>query len=178
MKFLKTSLKDCLLIEFLPHRDSRGSFARTFCVKGFREQGIEFQVAQCNISVNQDKGTLRGLHYQIAPCEEAKVVWCFSGRAYDVVVDLRAGSHTYKKWMAVELSAEAGNALYIPKGFAHGFQTLLPDTQLFYWMSECYDETSARGIRWNDPAFQIEWPDYQAIKISKRDETHPNFEDI
>lgn len=175
MKFTKTPLKDCFLIEYTPKADSRGLFTRTFCVNELKQHSIDFSVAQCNSSVNPKKGTLRGLHFQIGDGQEAKIVSCFSGSIFDVVVDLRPDSPTFKQWVSFELSAEEKNALYIPKGCAHGFQTLKDNTEVLYWMSEFYDETLARGIRWNDPAFRVQWPQNQSLIISDKDQQYPDY---
>jgi len=173
MIFTETELKGVYLIETEPLEDDRGFFARTFCREEFAKYGLNPQVAQCNLSYNRKKGTLRGMHYQIAPREEAKLVRCISGAIYDVIVDLREDSTTYCQWLSLELSAR-GRMLYIPKGIAHGFQTLKDGTEVFYQMSEIYTHEYARGIRWNDPAFSIEWPHDQRI-ISERDQSYPDF---
>ncbi len=158
MKFVPTLLSGAYVVEMTPLRDDRGFFARTFCSQEFAERGLNPNVAQCNASFNRKRGTLRGMHFQAEPHAEAKVVRCTQGVAWDVIVDLRAGSPTYRKWFGIELSAGARNALYIPEGFAHGFQTLTDDTEILYMMSESYYPESARGVRWDDPAFGIDWP--------------------
>jgi dTDP-4-dehydrorhamnose 3,5-epimerase len=152
MIFTETRLKGAFIIEPEKLDDERGFFARTYCQKEFKDHGLNPVVAQCNISFNRVKGTLRGLHYQIAPYEEAKLVYCTKGAIYDVIIDLRASSLTFKKWFGVDLTAENRRMLYIPEGFAHGFQTLEDDTEVFYQMSEFYNPEYARGIRWNAPA--------------------------
>jgi dTDP-4-dehydrorhamnose 3,5-epimerase len=129
---------------------------------------------QCNVSYNKLKGTLRGMHYQAAPCEEAKLVRCNRGAIYDAIIDLRRGSPTFKQSFGVELSAENGTALYVPEGFAHGFQTLEDNTEVFYQMSQFYSPENARGVRWDDPAFGIEWPAADRILI-ERDQSYPDF---
>lgn len=154
--------------------DERGFFARTFCRQEFEAHGLNPEVVQCNVSFNERKGTLRGMHYQAAPFAEAKLVRCTSGSIYDVIIDLRPTSATFKKHFAVELSAENGRVLYIPEDFAHGFQTLQNDTEVFYQMAQRYSAEHARGVRWNDPAFGIEWPEGERI-IIERDQNYPDF---
>ena len=175
MIFNETKLKGAYIIEVEPFEDERGSFARTFCRDEFETHGLNSLVAQCNISHNRKRGTLRGMHYQIAPYAEAKLVTCFAGSIYDVIIDLRPDSITYRHWLAVELSARRRrNLIYIPEGFAHGFQTLEDDTEVFYQMSHCYVSKAARGVRWDDPAFAIDWPDGPRT-LSDRDNNYPNF---
>lgn len=158
MIFKETELKGAFVIELVCIEDERGFFARSFCTREFQKYGLNPCVVQCNISFNKKKGTLRGMHYQIAPHEEAKLVRCTQGAIYDVIIDLRPESPTYTQWFAVELSADARNMLYIPEGFAHGFQTLVDNTEVFYQMSEFYHPECSRGIRWDDQAFGINWP--------------------
>ena len=174
MKFIETKLKGTYIIELEPMEDERGFFARTFCQDEFRKNGIDFNIVQCNISYNKKKGTLRGMHYQIAPYEEAKLVGCIRGAIYDVIIDLRVGSSTYCQWFAVELTEENYKMLYIPKGFAHGFQTLEDNTVVFYQMSEFYYPECARGVRWDDSTFEIEWPLSEQV-MSKKDLSYPDF---
>ena len=174
MKFIETKLKGAYIIEIEPIADERGFFARTFCIEEFKKNGINFNIVQCNISFNKKKGILRGMHYQVAPYQEAKIVSCTNGAIYDVIIDLRKKSLTYCQWFAVELSAEAYKMLYIPEGFAHGFQTLEDNTAVFYQMSEFYHPECARGVRWNDPAFGIKWPLSVKIK-SKKDLSYKDF---
>jgi len=174
MVFKETELNGAYLINLEKNDDERGFFARSFCEKEFAAHNLTMQVKQCNISYNKKRGTLRGMHYQIAPHEEAKLVSCVRGAIYDVIIDLRLNSPTYCKWLAVELSAQNYTFFYIPKGFAHGFQTLAPDTVVLYQMSEFYYPESARGIRWNDPAFLIDWPSDNQI-ISVKDRAYPLF---
>jgi len=156
--FKETKLKGAYIIEIEPIQDVRGFFARSFCQEEFMEHGLNKSIVQCNMSFNKKRGTLRGMHYQVAPHEEAKLVRCTKGSVYDVIIDLRPASPTYCQWVSVELSAENHRMLYIPEGFAHGFQTLEDNTEVFYQMSEFYHPESARGVRWDDPAFGIEWP--------------------
>ena len=175
MIFNETKLKGAYIIEVEPFEDERGSFARTFCREEFETHGLNSFVAQCNISHNRRKGTLRGMHYQIAPHAEAKLVTCLAGSIYDVIIDLRPDSITYCHWLAVELSARhPRNLIYIPEGFAHGFQTLEDDTEVFYQMSHSYVSKAARGVRWDDPAFAIDWPD-RPRTLSDRDNNYPDF---
>jgi len=158
MIFKETKLKGAYVIEINPLEDERGFFARSFCAKEFKEHGLNQNIAQCNISYNEKKGTLRGVHYQAAPHEEAKLVRCTMGAIYDVIIDLRPDSATFKKWIGVELTKENRRMLYVPEGFAHGFQTLEDHTEVLYQMSEFHHPEWARGVRWNDPTFGIFWP--------------------
>lgn len=164
-----------LIVSPEPIQDERGFFARSWCVKEFREDGLNPNLVQCNISGNYQKGTLRGLHYQADPHGEAKLVRCTSGAIYDVALDLRRSSMTYRKWTGAELTAANHRALYIPEGCAHGFLTLEDDSEVFYQMSEFYCPEAARGVRWNDSAFGIAWPGEVKV-ISERDRAYPNFE--
>ncbi|MBI4687487.1 MAG: dTDP-4-dehydrorhamnose 3,5-epimerase [Nitrospirae bacterium] len=174
MKFIQTQLKGAYIIEPEKIYDNRGFFARTFCQREFKEYGLNLNLAQCNISFNAVKGTLRGMHYQEAPYEEAKLVRCTMGAIYDVIIDLRHKSETFKQWAAVELTAEKRNMLYIPEGFAHGFITLTDNTEVFYQMSEFYAQEYARGVRWNDPAFGITWP-VDITVIADKDRNYSDF---
>ncbi len=174
MRFTETPLAGAWLIEPEPAADERGLFARTFCRREFSGHGIEFEVVQCSTSYNAKAGTLRGLHYQEGDAAEAKLVRCTRGAIYDVIVDLRAGSRTRLRWYAAELSADNRRALYVPKGFAHGFKTLLPDSEVFYQMSEFHAPEAARGLRWNDPALAIRWPVGEPI-MSERDRAYPDL---
>ena len=158
MKFTEAKLQGVFIIDIERFEDERGFFARAFCQKEFEAYGLNPRVTQCNISFNKKKGTLRGMHYQVAPYEEAKLVRCTRGAIYDVVIDLRSDSPTFKRWTAVELTAENRKMLYVPEGFAHGFQALEDNTEVFYQMSGFYHSESERELRWNDPAFGIEWP--------------------
>ena len=177
MIFHETRLPGVFEIHLEPKADERGFFARSWCQKEFESHGLNSKVVQCSISFNARKGTLRGLHYQAAPYAETKIVRCTQGAIYDVAVDLRPQSTTFRNWTAVVLSAANHSMLYIPEGCAHGFLTLEDDTEIVYQMSEFHNADSARGVRWDDPAFQIEWP--TAIKvISERDRTYPNFESV
>jgi dTDP-4-dehydrorhamnose 3,5-epimerase len=174
MRFIETRLKGAFIIEPERLEDERGFFARTFCQKEFEAHGLNPRLVQCNISYNKHKGTLRGMHYQVAPMAEAKLVSCTRGAIYDVIIDLRPESPTYCQWLAEELNAENHKMIYIPEGFAHGFQTLEDGTDVFYQMSEFYSPKHARGIRWNDSTFGIEWHERQRI-ISTKDKNYTNY---
>ena len=175
MVFKENKLKGAYIVEGEPIKDDRGFFARTFCKEEFTRHQLDPCVAQCSISFNTKKGTLRGMHYQTKPYEEVRLVRCTRGRIFDVIIDLRPQSPTHKHWDAVELTADNRLMLYVPKGFAHGFQTLEDNTEVFYQMSEFYAPEFARGLRWNDPVFAIAWPLDNPI-LSARDRTFPNFE--
>ncbi len=168
MIFTELSLAGAFLIEPEPHRDERGFFARSWCRQAFASQGLNSELVQCNISFNRHKGLIRGMHYQIAPHAEIKLVRCTQGAIYDVIVDLRSHSPSFKQWIALELTQENHQMLYIPEGFAHGFQTLTEQSEVFYQMSSDYHPESARGLRWNDPAVGIVWPLSDPL-LSERD---------
>jgi dTDP-4-dehydrorhamnose 3,5-epimerase len=172
--FQPSPLAGAFVVELERREDERGFFARSFCQDEFAKHGLNPRLVQCNVSFNTRRGTLRGMHYQAKPHEEAKVVRCTQGAVWDVMVDLRPESATFKRWQGVELSAANRRALYIPEGLAHGFQTLTDDAELLYLMSEFYHPESARGVRWDDPAFRIEWP-LQDPHMSERDRTYPLF---
>ena len=174
MIFKETDLKGAYIIEIEKLEDKRGFFARSFCQQEFQQHGLFSNIVQCNISYNKTKGTLRGMHYQVKPHEEIKIVSCVMGSICDVIIDLRPDSPSYHQWFAVELSAENYRMLYIPEGFAHGFQTLEDNTVVFYQMSKFYHPECAVGVRWDDPAFNIEWPDDERI-ISFKDLQYPDF---
>jgi dTDP-4-dehydrorhamnose 3,5-epimerase len=174
MIFQETKIAGTFEIHLEPICDERGFFARSWCRNEFRSRGLNPELAQCSISFNTRKGTLRGLHYQAAPHAEAKLVRCTRGAVYDVVLDLRPKSTTFKGWVAVVLSAEKRNMVYLPEGCAHGFLSLKDESELFYQISEFYDAESARGVRWDDPAFGITWPEKVDV-ISERDRTYPDF---
>lgn len=175
MKIETTPIDGVLVAQQEPIGDARGYFARSFCETAFREAGVDIHIVQTNVSHNVKKGTLRGLHYQIEPQPEPKVVSCIRGEMFDVAVDLRPSSPTFKQWFGVELTAENAKALYIPPGCAHGFITLQDDTLVNYLMGEYFNAELGRGARWNDPAFAIEWP-LQPTVISDRDAGYPDFE--
>lgn len=174
MIFTPTPLAGAVLVDLDRHEDARGFFARTWCRREFAAAGLGVALAQCSVSHNRRRGTLRGMHYQAAPHEEDKLVRCTRGALYDVIIDLRPGSATYARHFAVELTAENGRALFIPRGFAHGFQSLADDTDVLYQMSEFYAAEAARGVRWNDPAFGIAWPIAEPI-LHPRDAGYPDF---
>lgn len=176
MKFIETNLQGAYRIELDKSADNRGYFARIWCQKEFENHGLVARIVQANISFNRRAGTLRGMHYQIAPHQETKVVRCTMGAIYDVIVDLRPDSSTYKRWTCVELTAKSGAMLYIPADFAHGFITLEDNSEVGYLMSEAYQPGAARGFRWNDPEFAIEWP-IAVEEISDRDANWPDFSD-
>jgi len=175
MIFDETKLPGAFEIRLEPRSDERGFFARTWCQREFEAHGLKARLVQCSLSFNARKGTLRGMHYQATPCAETKLVRCTKGAIYDVVLDLRPQSTTFKKWIAVILTAENRNAVYVPEGLAHGFLTLEDETEVLYQMSEFYNAESARGVRWDDPAFQITWPQ-KVQAISQTDRTYANFE--
>lgn len=177
MIFLETKLKGAFEIDVEPRTDERGFFARTWCETEFKSYQLNPKVVQCNVSFNSRTGTLRGMHYQDWPHPEAKLVRCTRGALYDVILDLRIGSPTFKEWVGVVLTAENRKMLYVPEGCAHGFLTLENDTEVHYQMSEFYYPELARGVRWDDPAFQIVWP-REVTVISDRDRTYPEFKEI
>lgn len=168
MIFTETKLKGAYVIDIEPREDERGFFARSWCEDEFKKHGLNPRLVQCNISFNKKRGTLRGMHYQIAPFPEAKLVRCTMGSIYDVIIDLRPDSPTFKQWQSVELTAENRRALYIPEDFGHGFQTLTDYSEVLYQMTESFHPECARGVRWNDPAFAIEWP-IKETTIANRD---------
>jgi dTDP-4-dehydrorhamnose 3,5-epimerase len=173
--FSETKLRGAYIVDPEKMEDERGFFARTFCQKEFNAHGLNPRLVQCGISFNKKKGTLRGMHFQAPPLQEAKLVRCTRGAIYDVIIDLRSDSLTFKHWVAVELSAENHRMLYIPEGFAHGFQTLEDNTEVAYQMSEFYHPESARGVRWDDPAFGFRWP-LRPVAISDKDRKYTDFE--
>ncbi|MDH3671268.1 MAG: dTDP-4-dehydrorhamnose 3,5-epimerase [Gammaproteobacteria bacterium] len=175
MKFSETKLKGAYIIDIEPIEDERGFFARSWCAEEFSAHGLNQRLVQCNISFNRKKGTLRGMHYQAEPYQEAKLVRCTMGAIYDVIIDLRRESPTFKQWVRVELIASNRRTLYVPERFAHGFQTLEDNTEVFYQMSEFHHQEYQRGNRWNDPAFGIVWP-ISSPSVSPRDRSYPDFE--
>jgi dTDP-4-dehydrorhamnose 3,5-epimerase len=174
MIFTETKLRGAYVIEPEKFKDERGFFARTFCVSEFEKHSLNSRLVQCNISFNSKKGTLRGMHYQKPPCAEAKLVRCTRGAIYDVIVDLRLDSRTFKGHYGIRLDADNRRMLYIPEGAAHGFLTLEDNTEIFYQMSEFYSPQHAAGFRWNDAMFNIEWP-MEPVVISERDNSYPDF---
>jgi dTDP-4-dehydrorhamnose 3,5-epimerase len=175
--FYKTQLKGVFEIQLETKPDERGFFARSWCQKEFEDHGLNPRLVQCSVSFNTRTGTLRGMHYQAAPYPEAKLVRCTGGAIYDVVVDLRPESPTFKDWIGVVLTATDRNMVYVPEGCAHGFLTLEDETEIFYQISEFYHPELARGVRWDDPSFQIVWPGEVEV-ISERDRMYPNFEPV
>lgn len=174
MIFTETPLRGAFVIEPELVDDARGLFARTWCQREFASQGLQAHIAQCSTSFSSRKGTLRGMHFQAPPFAETKIIRCTRGAIYDVIIDLRPDSPTVTRHLAVVLSAGNRKMLYVPRGFAHGFQTLEPDTEVSYQMSEFYSPDHARGVRWDDPAFGIRWPDDDRT-ILERDRTYPDF---
>ncbi len=175
MKFHELPVQGAFLIELEKFGDSRGFFGRAFCRNEFADHGLATEFVQVNNSLSADKGTLRGMHYQLAPHAETKVVRCIRGALYDVIVDIRPDSPTFGKWHGEELSAENRNMLYVPRGFAHGFITLEDDTEAFYFVDNFYAPDHERGVRWNDPKFGIDWPIEPAV-LSDKDQAHPDFD--
>jgi dTDP-4-dehydrorhamnose 3,5-epimerase len=173
--FSELELEGAFLIDLERIFDERGFFARAWSDQEFTQRGLETRIAQCNLAYNERKATLRGLHFQTAPHAEVKLVRCTRGAVYDVIVDLRPESSTYLRWQGVELSAENGRMLYVPEGFAHGYQTLVDGTETFYQVSHPYVPAAQAGVRWNDPAFGIEWPDADERIISARDRAWPDY---
>ena len=177
LTFREVPLSGAFLVEPQRVEDDRGFFARTFCVREFEEHGLNSRVSQCSVSYNAREGTLRGLHFQKQPHVEAKLVKCIRGSIYDVIVDVRPGSATFAQWYSVELSEENRTMLYIPEGFAHGFQTLTPHAEILYQISEFYCSESSGGIRWDDPKLAIAWPRPAPI-VSARDRGLPLLTDL
>jgi dTDP-4-dehydrorhamnose 3,5-epimerase len=175
VRFVPVDIEGACLIELEPREDERGLFARIWCRKEFEAHGLEPALAQCSISRNPRAGTLRGLHFQRAPYAEAKLVRCVGGAIFDVIVDLRPESPTYTGWIGATLDAENGSALYVPKGCAHGFQTLQDQTDVLYLISEPYAPEASTGVRWDDPVFGIRWPEAKVRTISDRDRTWPVY---
>ena len=174
MKFLPTPLKDAWVIELEPSSDARGAFSRTFCEREFASNGLETRYPQHSVSYSRLKATLRGMHYQRAPHEEAKLVRCIRGSVYDVIIDARPASPTYGRWAGFELTAKNGRQLYVPQGFAHGFQTLEDDSELSYLISAFYSPDAASGYRYDDEAFAIKWPLPVSV-IAEKDLAWPRF---
>jgi dTDP-4-dehydrorhamnose 3,5-epimerase len=174
VRFIPLDLAGAFVIELDPVSDDRGWFARTWCREEFAGEGLDSQLEQCSVSFNERKGTLRGMHFQAPPHEETKLVRCTAGAIYDVIIDLRDGSPTRGRWSSVELTASNRKALYVPKGFAHGFQTQTDGAEVFYQISQPFVPAAARGVRWNDRRFGIEWPIRDPI-VSRRDAGYPDF---
>lgn len=176
MRFVETAIAGVVVVELEEHVDERGSFARTWCRDEMAEAGLASELAQCSLSRNPRAGTLRGLHFQRAPHEEAKLVRCTRGAIFDVAVDLRPQSLTYCAWVGVPLDPESGRALYIPEGCAHGFQALEDESDVMYMISTPFVQGAASGVRWDDPAFGIDWPQAATRIIGERDRSWPDFE--
>jgi dTDP-4-dehydrorhamnose 3,5-epimerase len=157
--FTETELPGAFVVDLERREDDRGFFARTWCANEYAEHGLKTDVVQANVSFNPRRGTLRGMHFQHSPHAEVKIVRATRGAIYDVIIDLREGSPTFKRWLGVELTEDNRRALYVPEGFAHGYQTVVPDTEVHYLVTEFYTPSAEGGVRWNDPAFGIEWPD-------------------
>jgi dTDP-4-dehydrorhamnose 3,5-epimerase len=173
MKFTPTKIAGVWLVDMEHREDERGWFARTWCAEEFAAHGLPTAFSQCSASFNRRRGTLRGMHWQAAPHAEAKLVRCVCGAMFDVALDLRPESATFRQWVAAELTAENGRALFIPEGCAHGFQTLADDTEVFYQIAGAYHPASGRGARWDDPAFGIGWPLAASANLSERDQNYP-----
>jgi dTDP-4-dehydrorhamnose 3,5-epimerase len=175
MRCIPTDLRDAYVLELDLVADARGFFAQTFSQKEFSEHGLASRIVECASAWNKARGTLRGLHYQAPPHAQAKVVRCLRGAVFDVIIDLRPESATYCKWIAVDLTAQNRKMLYVPEGFAHGYETLEPDTEVSYLFSAFYNPVAERAVRWDDPRFQIPWPLANPI-LSDKDRQHPDFE--
>lgn len=175
MVFKETRLKNAFIIELEKIVDDRGFFSRVWCQKEFEANGLNVNVVQCNLAFNTSKGTLRGMHYQIVPHQEAKLVRCTRGKVYDVIIDLRSKSPTYLQWIGVELSSENRKMLYVPENFAHGYLTLTDNTELFYQVSNFYSPESESGIRWNDRKVNIKWPQTNGLTMTDKDKNWPDF---
>lgn len=174
MLFTETKLKGAFILEIKKIEDERGFFGRTWCQKEMEEHGLNPRVVQANMSYNKRKGTLRGMHFQVSPYEETKLIRCTKGAIYDVIIDLRPDSPTYKQWIGVELTEQNYKMLYVPERFAHGFLTLEDHTEVSYQVTQFYTPGSESGIRWNDPAFGIEWP-VPVKLVSGKDSVHPDY---
>jgi len=173
MRFTPAPLPDAWIVELDKIEDPRGYFARTWCAREFQEHGLGDTLVQCSTSFNVRRGTLRGLHYQAAPHAETKLVRCTRGAIFDVIADVRPASPTFLRWFGLELTEANGRMLYIPKGFAHGFQTLVDDSEIFYQMDEYWEPAAGRGIRWDDPLLGVEWP-LEPTVISDKDRLYPD----
>lgn len=177
MLFTETPLKGAFVIDLEQRSDHRGFFARTFCAKEFEDHGLKPTVAQCNLSYNHKKGTLRGMHYQTPPAAETKLIRCTQGGIYDVIIDMRPDSPTYLAHFGIELTAENRRALYVPEMFAHGYQALTDGAEVIYQVGEFYTPGYERGLRYDDPFFKIEWP-LPVTEISEKDQSWPLFETV
>jgi dTDP-4-dehydrorhamnose 3,5-epimerase len=175
MKFIETRIAGVVVVEPEWQQDPRGGFARTFCESEFKAHGLAYRFVQSSVSYNQRKGTLRGMHYQVPPGAEAKLVHCTAGAIFDVALDLRAPSSSFTEWVGIELTAANHRQLYIPVGCAHGYQTLEEESEVEYQISAAYSPDLARGILWDDPAFAIAWPVEPQRRVSVRDSSFPPF---
>lgn len=175
MNFKETGVKGALLVEPAAFEDDRGYFMRAFCRNELKEAGVDFEVAQANMAGSTSRATLRGMHYQISPYEEGKLIRCTRGSVFDVVLDIRPGSESYGSWFGTELTPGNRNMLYVPPGCAHGYLTLEEHTEVYYLVSEFYSPGSERGIRWNDPQFTIDWPIRENLVMSDKDVAWPDF---
>lgn len=175
MIFTETKLPGVFLVEPERFEDERGFFAQSWTQRDFEGRGLDARLVECNISYNKRRGTLRGMHFQTAPHAQGKLVRCTAGAIYDVAIDLRPTSPTFKQWMAAELTARNRLMLFVPEGFAHGYQTLEDETEVFYQVTDVYAPEYAGGVRWNDPAFGVRWPDVGERVINERDRTYPDF---
>jgi dTDP-4-dehydrorhamnose 3,5-epimerase len=174
--FNETPLPGAYVVELEKREDDRGFFARAWCQDEFEEHGLNTRLVQCNLSYNHKAGTLRGMHYQAPPKSEVKLIRCTRGAVWDVIVDLRRDSPTYKRWYGEELTSDNRKMMYVPEEFAHGYITLVPDTETFYQVTEFYSPDHERGIRWNDPAIRIRWPDVEVSVVSEKDAAFPDFQ--
>lgn len=175
MNIEKTAVDGACLLEFQAYEDARGFFTRAFCAKEFAKAGFPVNMVQANLAGCVAKGTLRGLHYQVAPNEEAKLLRCIKGAVFDVVVDIRPESPTYGNWCGAELTAVNRRMILVPCGCAHGYLSLENDSEVYYLVSEFYESTAEKGIRWNDPAFNIQWPITEDLIMSDKDKDWPDF---
>ena len=173
--FTETKLKGAFIVDPEKFEDERGFLSRSFSAKEFESHGLNPRIAECNISFSKKRYTIRGMHFQRSPFAQAKLVRCTKGAVYDVIIDLRPDSPTFKQWIGEELTAENRRMLYVPEGFAHGFETLEDDSEVFYQISNAYNPGSEGGVRWNDPVFGIKWPAMDGITINTRDQNYPDF---
>jgi dTDP-4-dehydrorhamnose 3,5-epimerase len=174
MIFTETKLKGAYVLEIKQLTDERGFFGRSWCANEMKEHGLNPDVRQANTSLSKKKGTLRGMHYQLDPYQETKLIRCTHGRIFDVIIDLRPDSPTYKDWFGIELTRDNYKMLYVPEDFAHGFITLEDDVEVTYLVTQFYTPGAEAGIRWNDPGFNIDWP-MEPVIISEKDQNHPNY---
>lgn len=175
MIFTETALKGAYIVEPEKYEDERGHFARVFCEKEFETYGFKLNMVQSNVAFSYKRGTIRGLHYQIDPFAEVKLVRCITGSIFDVIIDLRPESLTYKQWFGIELNSENNQMLLVPANFAHGYQSLVDDTEVFYQVSQFYTPEAEKGVRWDDPTFNIQWPEKAHPIISEKDKSWPDF---